>query len=65
MITRNHQGYRVGESHGNAKVSDKLVAQIVAEFRPRIMGYKKLSKKYGISANTIKDWVNGVTRGIK
>ena len=65
MVARNSQGYRIGEGHHNAKASDALVAQVVSEYVPRVMGCKKLAKKYHISANTIKDWIYKVARNVR
>lgn len=51
-----------GIRHGKAKHSDELIAQIRMEYMPYVMGYKRLAKKYGISANTIRDWCSYTTR---
>jgi len=47
LVAKSIQGYRLGEGHQHAKVSDELVAKIISEFIPHVMGYKKLAKKYG------------------
>lgn len=49
---------KTGEKHHRTKYPDELVAKIKAEHMAYIRGrgYTELSRKYGISRSTIRDW---------
>lgn len=61
-IKRNHLGYRIGEGHHRAKLTDEQVAKMRRMYRPRIVGYATLAREFGCSEATAADIVNYRTR---
>jgi hypothetical protein len=61
-MKRNYKGYRIGESHQNAKLSDAQVEAIRGEYKPYVIGYETLARKYGCGISTVRDIVQGWTR---
>lgn len=61
-IARNHRGWRVGERHGRAKLTDEQVRKMRRMYRPGVVGYETLAEEFGCGASTVRDIVNGWTR---
>ena len=55
-------GYRIGEGHHRAKLSDEQVAKIRRMYRPGIVGYKVLADEFGCGESTVRDIVKQMTR---
>ena len=47
-------GYRVGESHQRAKLTDEQVERMRALYEEGVLGYRTLAKAFGCSRNTVK-----------
>lgn len=62
-MKRNHTGHRVGECHQKAKLTDEQVRQLRQDHDNDLGGYRTLAKKYGSKPSTVRDIVNGWTRG--
>lgn len=62
IMKRNHRGYRVGQDHHRAKVSDATVAAIRAEYLAYVRGIWYLAEKYGLPRSTVRDFVQYRTR---
>jgi hypothetical protein len=64
MISRNHTGHRIGESHHRSRLSDSQVKEIrnLREMNKKVYSYKKLSIIYGCGETTIRDIVQFRTR---
>lgn len=60
-IRRNAGGWRVGESHGMAKLSDKDV-ELIRTLYEEGLGYGRISKKFECGESTVRDIVKGRTR---
>jgi DNA invertase Pin-like site-specific DNA recombinase len=54
-------GYRRGEQHPRAKLSDDDV-RLVRELHEAGLGYRKIASKFEVSRSTIRDWCNHYTR---
>lgn len=61
-IRRNHKGYRVGESHHRAKVSDAVPARMRERYVPYVFGIEKISREFGVPVSTVRDIVTFATR---
>lgn len=62
-MKRTLQGYRVGEDHQKAKLTDAQVLAMRADYVPgRLGGYRKLAEKYGCGESTARDIVKNRTR---
>lgn len=63
-MTRNHLGYRVGESHQNAKLSDEDVREMrrLRESKPWLWSYRSLAQHMGCGESTARDIVTYRTR---
>jgi Mor family transcriptional regulator len=61
-IKRNHKGYRVGEFHQAAKLTDAQVEEIRKRYLAYVRGYEKLAREYGCSVSTVRDIVQHRTR---
>jgi hypothetical protein len=51
-----------GIRHGKAVHTDSVVKAVRDDYYDRGIKFKELSEKYGISINTVKDWVLFQTR---
>lgn len=61
----NEIGYRIGEDHQNAKLSDAQVEALIIDRGPEdapTMSYAKLAKRYGISKSGARDIIKGNRR---
>lgn len=59
-------GYRIGQSHPKAVLSDVEVEALVCDRGPDdspLMSYTQLATKYGISKSSVRDIVTGRRRG--
>jgi len=59
---RNWRGYRIGESHQRAKLTDAEVNAMRARYVPGKIGYGTLAKEFGCGESTARDIVNHYTR---
>lgn len=62
-MTRNHRGYRVGECHHRAKLSDDDV-RLMRECNLAGIGYKRLAQKFECGESTARDICTYRTRMI-
>lgn len=53
-MTRNHLGYRVGECHQHAKLTDDQV-RAMRKLHAEGFGYRKLARLYGCGESTARD----------
>lgn len=58
----NDRGLRIGESHPNAKLSDRDIEQLLAD-REAGMSLGLLAQKWGVSKSGVKAIVDGKRRG--
>lgn len=62
----NERGLRIGESHPNARLSDKEVEQMIADRGPEdapTMSLSQLAARYGLSKSGVKGIIDGRRRG--
>ena len=62
MIARNLEGYRIGQSHQRAKLTDAQVSEMRRIHESGEAGYRKLSAMFGCGQSTVRDIVQYVTR---
>ena len=62
-VKRNHRGYRVGESHHRAKLTDDDV-RLVRALHNEGLGYGTIARKFDSAPSTIRDIVTFRTRMI-
>ena len=48
---------RNGVKHHASKLTEDIVRALRREYVPYVMGYKKLSEKYGVNYSTVRDCV--------
>ena len=60
--TRQQKGYRVGESHQRAKLSDAEVRAMRAMHLPYVRGYETLARIFGCGVSTARDICTRRTR---
>lgn len=53
MVMRHRRASFSGEHNGNAKLSRETVKNIMDEYSPRKMSFRKLAKKYDVNHKTI------------
>jgi len=60
MIKRNQNGWRIGESHGQAVLTEEKVRAARSEHLPHVpgRGIGALAKKYGVSPAAMRDVLN-------
>jgi DNA invertase Pin-like site-specific DNA recombinase len=61
LIRRNSQGYRIGECHHNAKLTDDD-CRLIRELRDEGLTYKEIAEKFECSLWTVRDIVKEWTR---
>jgi DNA-binding Lrp family transcriptional regulator len=62
LIRRNSQGYRIGECHHNAKLTDDDV-RLIRELREDFgLPYAEIAEKFECSLWTVRDICKGWTR---
>lgn len=61
-MRRNQKGYRVGQGHHRAKLTDEQVAQIRERYMAYVCGYETLAREYGCAPSTVRDIVQFRTR---
>ena len=57
-VAVNENGYRIGASHHNSKISDEVIDQIRDLHEDQMIGYRKLAKMFGISRSCIQKICN-------
>jgi len=55
MISRNLDGYRIGQSHQRAKLTDAQVKEMRRLNESGEAGYRKLSSMFGCGQSTARD----------
>ena len=60
-MERNSKGYRIGESHHNAKLSSEQVAMI-RQLRRKGLLYREIAERIGCGLTTVKKIVNNEIR---
>ena len=58
-VTGVKAGAPKGEANGKATVSDKEVELCIEEFNSGTTSKSSLSRKYGVAANTVGNWISG------
>lgn len=61
-VKRNRKGYRVGECHQKAKLTDAEVARMRRMYRPGIVSMPLLAREFGCGLSTVRDIVTYRTR---
>lgn len=65
-VTIGDNGYRIGQSHPKAVLSDVEVEALIEDRGPDecpVMSYTQLAVKYGISKSSVRDIITGRRRG--
>lgn len=65
-IATNEKGYRIGQDHPNAKLTDIEVAALIRDRGPEdapTMSLAQLAKRYGLSKSGVKGIIDGNRRG--
>lgn len=65
-IATNEKGYRIGQDHPNAKLTDIEVAALIRDRGPEdapTMSLSQLAKRYGLSKSGVKGIIDGNRRG--
>jgi DNA invertase Pin-like site-specific DNA recombinase len=57
LIALSERGYRIGESHHNAKLTDDQVEKIRC-MHDCGLGYQSIANQFGVSKSTVRDIVN-------
>lgn len=52
---KRRNGYRIGEGHQRAKLSDAQVDRMRRLYRPGVVGYKSLASLFGCGESTARD----------
>ena len=60
-ISYNEQGYRVGQGHHNAKLTDQRVEELISD-RDKGMTYLQIARKYGLSKSGVAGIISGRRR---
>lgn len=63
-MRRNHLGYRVGQDHHRARVSDATVKAMRAAYVPCVHGMVRISREFGVPLATVRDIVTFATRPV-
>jgi len=58
----NEIGYRVGETHQNAKYADSTVERVRVMREQEGKGYRQISRETGIPIRTVRDFCNYARR---
>lgn len=61
MPKRKSPGYRCGQQHHNAKLTDHEV-ELIRSLHDEGMGYKLIAKKFEVSPRTVRGICNGRSR---
>jgi DNA invertase Pin-like site-specific DNA recombinase len=54
FVAVNEQGYRIGQSHHNARLQDEMIDRIRDMHEDQAIGYRKLAKIFNLSRSTIQ-----------
>ena len=58
IIAVNENGYRIGSSHHNARISDEVVEQIRDLHEEQGLGYRKLANMFGLTRSYVQKICN-------
>jgi len=59
MVDKGRQQRIAGEEKPNSKLSSEIVAEIRSIHQQGLIGYKRLAKRFGVSATTIRGIISG------
>jgi len=60
-VAVNEKGYRIGDSHHRAKITNHEV-DLILELNMAGYGYKRIAQKFDIGVRTVRDIINGKKR---
>lgn len=58
IIAVNEQGYRIGSSHHNCRISDETVDRLRDLHEEELLGYRKLAKMFGLPRSVVQKICN-------
>lgn len=58
IVAVNEQGYRIGSSHHNCRLSDEVVDQIRDMHEDEGLGYRKIAKHFNLKRSTVQKICN-------
>ncbi len=58
IVAVNEQGYRIGSSHHNCRLSDEIVDQIRDMHEDLGIGYRKIAKHFNLKRSTVQKICN-------
>ena len=58
IVTLNEMGYRIGESHHNARISQEVVDKLRDLHEDENIGYRRLAKMFGLSRSVVQKICN-------
>lgn len=61
-VAVNERGYRIGEGHQRAVLTDREVDMMRDQYEAGGIGYRRLAKQYNCAATTVRKIVNYETR---
>jgi len=61
QVAVNEAGYRIGEDHQNAKLTNHEV-ELILELREQCLSYAEIAAKFDISKSTVRDICTGKRR---
>ena len=60
-VSVNERGYRIGEDHQRAKITNHEV-DLILELNMAGFGYKRIAQKFDIGVRTVRDIIHGKRR---
>lgn len=60
-VAVNERGYRIGEDHPNAKLTNHEV-ELILELREQCWGYRQIADKFEISKSQVRNICLGIKR---
>jgi hypothetical protein len=61
-VAVNEYGYRIGEDHPNAKLTDREVDLMVQMHDDENLGYRKLAQMFEVSKSQVRNICKGIKR---
>ena len=58
IVAVNEQGYRIGSSHHNARISDEIVDKLRDLHEEEEIGYRRLAKMFGLPRSVVQKICN-------